>query len=141
MVLDQGLACCPDRVQGVALGSGPAGWSLGPADLHHPLVMRVQEPGKPSAVAAGTLHRPTATSRHLPPGEGQQLLVAGRVGAHRGLGEHATNRVGDGGGEAVAVGVDTDHPINGAGQPSHPSGSFLLVAWSCRPGGRRAALL
>jgi hypothetical protein len=28
------------------------------------------------------------------------------------LREHATNRVGDGRSQAVAVGVDADHPIN-----------------------------
>ncbi|HEX5878271.1 MAG TPA: hypothetical protein VF468_08115, partial [Actinomycetota bacterium] len=39
----QGLACRPDRVQGIALGTGPAGWSLGPADLHHLLAPGLQE--------------------------------------------------------------------------------------------------
>ena len=41
----------------------------------------------------------------------------------------------------VAVGVDANHAVDGAGQPAHRHGSSLSLAWSCRPGGHRAALL
>jgi hypothetical protein len=60
-------------------------------------------------------------------GKVEQATVAGRVCAHRRLGKQAAHHVGGGRGEGVAVGVDADHPINGSGQPSHSSGSFLLV--------------
>ena len=122
MVLDEGLPRRTDRVQGVALGAGPAGWSLGPADLHHPLATVVQEAGKSSAVAAGTFHRPTATSWHLRPGEGQQAPIARRIGADRRLGQHTANRVGDGGSEAVAVGVDAGTRADNS-SPRQPTGA------------------
>jgi hypothetical protein len=74
-------------------------------------------------------------------GEVQQATITGRVGPNRGLGEQAADRVGGGGGEGVAVGIDADHAVDGAGQPAHRKGSSLSLAWSCRPGGHRAALL
>jgi hypothetical protein len=45
-------------------------------------------------------------------GEAEQLLVAGRIGAGGGAGEHAAE-VADGGcGESVAVGVDADDALD-----------------------------
>jgi hypothetical protein len=72
-------------------------------------------------------------------GEGQQATIASRVGPNRGLGERAAYRVSGGGGEGVAVGVDADHPINGAGQSSKrllPARGLIVSAWR-----HRAALL
>jgi hypothetical protein len=58
-----------DRVGGIGLGAGAAGWPLGPADLHDPLVMLEQAAGQPSPVAASTLDRPAAPARDLDVGE------------------------------------------------------------------------
>jgi hypothetical protein len=140
MVVGERLPRCTDHVQGVALGPAAPQGPLGPADLHHPLAVGLQEYGKPGAVAAGTLHRPATPTGHLRPGEVEQPTVTGRIGTDRGLGEQAAHRVGDGGGQGVAVGVDADHPVDDAAQPAHRNGSSV-VAWSCRPGGHRAALL
>jgi hypothetical protein len=126
MVLGQGLPHRPDGVQGVALGPAAPRWSLGPADLDHPLPVGLQERRQPGAVAAGTLNRPAASTGHLRPGEVEQATVAGRICPYRGLGDQATHRVG-GGSERVPVGVDADHAVDGAGQPAHPRSSFLLV--------------
>jgi hypothetical protein len=113
---------------------------LGPADLDHLLSVGLQKDGQASAVAAGTLHRPAAPPRNLRSGEVEQAMVAGRISAHRRLGEQAAYWV-SGGGEGVAVGVDADHAVDGAGQPAHRKGPFQSLAWSCRPGGHCAALL
>jgi hypothetical protein len=105
---------------------------LGPSDLHHPLTPGLQERRQPGAVAAGTLHRPTAPTRHLHPGELEQLTVAGPISTHRCLGEQATHHVGDSSREGVAVGVDADHAVYDAGQPGHRIGSSL--SWPGRVG-------
>jgi hypothetical protein len=144
MVMGERLSSGADRVQGIALGPATPRRPLGPADLHHPLAAALQEGGQPSAVAASTLHRPTAPTRNLHLGEVQKATVAGRIRPYRGLGKQAAHRVGGGRGKGVAVGVDADHAVNGAGQPAHRHGSslwFSVVGWSCRPGGHRAALL
>src|SRR5215211_4938836 len=93
MVVGERLSGGADCVQGVALGTAAARGPLGPADLHNPLAMGLlQEGGQAGAVAAGALHRPAAPTRHLRLGEVEQAAVAGRVGARRGLGEHAAHR-------------------------------------------------
>jgi hypothetical protein len=114
---------------------------LRPADLDHPLAVDLQEGCQPGAVAAGTLHRPATPPRHLRVGEVEQATIAGRICPYRGLGEQAAYRIGGSRGQGVTVGVDTDHPVDSAGQPAHRHGSSLSLAWSCRPGGHRAALL
>jgi hypothetical protein len=140
MILSEGLMGGADGIQGVALGAGAPRWSLGPADLDHPLALGLQERGQLGAVAAGTLHRPTAPTGHLRSGELEQATIAGRVRADRGLGPQAADRVGGGGGQGVAVGVDADHAVDDAGQPGHRHGSSL--SWPGRVGpGDHAALL
>jgi len=74
-------------------------------------------------------------------GELKQATIAARICPYRRLGEQAAHRVGGGRGESVAVGVDADHPVDGAGQRGHRCSSFLLVGWSYRPEGHRAAHL
>jgi hypothetical protein len=98
------LSSGADRVQGIALGPATPRRPLGPADLHHPLAAALQEGGQPSAVAASTLHRPTAPTRNLHLGEVQKATVAGRIRPYRGLGKQAAHRVGGGRGKGVAVG-------------------------------------
>jgi hypothetical protein len=63
----------------------------------------LQERRQAGAVAARAFHCPTATARHLAAGEAEQLLVAGRIGAGGGLGEHSTDRGECRGGQGVAV--------------------------------------
>jgi hypothetical protein len=107
-VLAQRLAGGSDRVQRVALGAAARGWPPGSADLHDPLAVLLQEPCQPGAEAARSLHRPAATAGQVGPGEAEQPLVAGGVGAGGELGQHPA-QVGDGGGgQGVAVGVDAD---------------------------------
>src|SRR4029453_15658943 len=79
MVVGKRLAGGADGVQGVALGDAAPRWPLGSADLHHPLTMGLQKGRQPGAIAAGTLHRPTAPTGHLRPGEVEQATVAGRA--------------------------------------------------------------
>ena len=141
MILGQRFPGRADGVQGIALGSATPQRPLGPAHLHHPLTSGLQEGGQPGAIAASTLHRPAPPTGHLRPGEVEQATIAGRIRAHRRLGEQTPDRVGGGRGEGVAVGVDADHPVDGAGQPAHRKGFSLSLAWSCRTGGHRAALL
>jgi hypothetical protein len=120
-----------DRVQGIALGPGAPRRSPGPANLHHPLAVRLQEDCQPGAIAADTLHRPAAPTRHLRPGEVEQATITGRVRADRRLGKQAAYRVG-GGGQGVAVGST---PITPSMAPAN-----LLIAMTplCRgPGSYR----
>jgi hypothetical protein len=128
MVVGEGLPRGADGVQGLALGPGAPRRPLGPADLHHPLAPGLQEGGQPGAVAASALHRPAAPTGHLHPGKVEQLTVAGPIRADRCLGEQATNRVGGGSGEGVAVGVDANHAVDDGGQPGHHSDSSLSWA-------------
>jgi hypothetical protein len=76
--------------------------------------MRLQKGGQAGAVAAGALDRPAAPPGHLRLGERQQVMIASRVCPYRRLGKHATYRIGGGSGEGVTVGIDPDHPIDGA---------------------------
>jgi hypothetical protein len=119
MVLSKNLTSRPDSIQGVALGTGAPRRPPGPADLDHQLAAGLQEAGQPSAVAAGTLHRPTAPSRHLRLGKLQQALVAAKVDNHRGLAQGPAYPIGRCGSQGVAVGVHPDHPLDGVGQPGH----------------------
>src|SRR6266536_5913254 len=68
-----------------------------------PLAVLWQEPRQAGAQAARPLDRPAATAGQVRVGEAQQPLVAGRVGAGGGLGQHAAE-VGDGGGGQGACG-------------------------------------
>jgi hypothetical protein len=119
VVTGQRLPRCPEGVQGVALGPGPARRPFGPPDLHHLLAAGLQKAGQPSAVAASTLHRPTSPSRHLRLAELQQALVAPEIGGRHSLRQGAPDPVGGCGGQGVPVGVHPDHPVDGVGQPGH----------------------
>jgi hypothetical protein len=59
-------------------------------------------------------------------GEAEQPLVAGRISAGGGVGEHAAE-VADGGcGEGVAVGVDADDAVDQLCQHGH---AVVLLVW------------
>jgi hypothetical protein len=120
-VLAERLTGGADGVQRVALGAGAAGWPLGPADLDHVLAPSEQEAGQAGAVAAGALDRPAAATGigQVGLGEAEQLPVAGRIGAGRGLGEDAAEVGNGGGGVGVAVGVDADDAVDGLCQNGH----------------------
>jgi hypothetical protein len=125
-VLAEHLASGPDRVQRVALGPTATGWPLGSADLHDPLAVLLQYHRQAGAEAARSLHRPQAAARNLTVGNDEQLLVAGRVGAGGGLGQHPAE-VGDGGrGQDVAVGVDADDAVDQLCQHGH---AVVLLGW------------
>jgi hypothetical protein len=122
VVLAKSLAGGPDGVQRVALGAAAAGWPLGSGDLQDLLAVLLQEPRKASAEAARSFHRPAATARQLEQGEVQQPLVAGRVGAGGGPGEHAAEFGDGGGGQGVAVVVDADDAVDELCQHGHRGG-------------------
>jgi hypothetical protein len=129
-VLAEHLASGPDRVQGVALGATATGWPLGSADLDDPLTPLLQHRCQAGAEAARSLHRPQAAARNLTVGKAEQPLVAGRVGAGGGLGEHPAE-VGDGGrgqgvAVGVAVGVDADDAVDQLCQHGH---AVVLLVW------------
>jgi enhancing lycopene biosynthesis protein 2 len=92
---------------------------LGTADLHDVFAALLQERRQAGAEAARAFHCPTAPARHLAAGEAEQLLVAGRIGAGDGLGEHATDRGECRGSQGVAVGVDADDAIGALCQHGH----------------------
>jgi len=119
MCLRQRLTGSTDRVQRVGLGARAAGWPLGSADLDDLLTTLEQEAGQAGTVAAGTLDRPATAPVDLDPGGLQQLVVAGGVGAGRGLAQDATGRGERGGGQGVAMGVDADDAIDGVCQHGH----------------------
>jgi hypothetical protein len=119
LVAAQGLAGGSGGVQRVGLGAVAAGCSLGPVQLNDLLMVSMQEPGQPGAVAAGALDRPDPLAWLLG-GQGQQLLVAGRRGRHRRLVDHRTGGRGhDGEGVGVLVGVDPDDDIDEVCQHGH----------------------
>jgi hypothetical protein len=103
VILAERLAGGPDRVQRVAVGAAATGWPLGSGDLDDWFAVLWQELCKAGAEAARALDRPAATARQIEQGEVQQLLVAGGIGAGRGLSEHPA-KVGDGGGGQGARG-------------------------------------
>jgi hypothetical protein len=120
----QGFAGGPGGVQRVGLGPVAAGGPLGPIQLHHPLVMSIQESGQAGAVAAGALDRPHPQATVLV-GQLQQLLVASRSGRHRhGGGGRAGGHDHHGGGVGVLVGVDADDDLDGVCQHGHRVGSL-----------------
>jgi hypothetical protein len=132
MVVAQRLAGGPDGVQRVALGTAASGWPPGSADLHDPLAVLVQPHRQAGPQAAGALDRPAAAAGHLRATQGKQPLVAGRVGAGGGLGQHAT-QVGDGGGgQGAWVGVDADGRVDLLCQHGH---AVVSLVWGGR--GRR----
>jgi hypothetical protein len=59
--------------------------------------------------------------QHLYPGESQQPLVADRIRTDRGSGQQSAYRIGDGGSEGVAVGINTDHAVDAL--PGRSSGA------------------
>ena len=96
-----------------------AGGPLGPVQLHYLLGMSSQEPGQPSAIAAGALNRPHPLAWPLTR-QLQQLLVASGSGGHGHLLEHRTGRSDDHrGGVGVLVGVDPDDELDGVCQHGH----------------------
>jgi hypothetical protein len=141
MVTGQRLPGGPDRVQGIALGPSAPQRPLGMADLHHPLTAGLQERCQPGAVAAGALDRPAAPTGHLRPGEVEQTTVTGRVRTDRRLGKQTAHRIGGGGSKRVAVSVDADNAVDGAGQRGHRNDSFLFVGLIVSAWRHRAALL
>ena len=112
MVAAQSLPASSDGVQQVALGAGPAAGPHGPVDLDHPLTLVGQEAGQASAVAAGALQRPAAAARCSLGDNAQKGLGAGLVAGDLQLGDQPAVRVQDGGGVAIAVGVDPDDVID-----------------------------
>jgi hypothetical protein len=119
VVVAKRLAGGPDGIQRVALGAAAAGWPLGPGDLDDPLTTLLQHCRQAGAEAARPLDRPAAAAGQVGLGEAEQPLVAGRVGADRGPGQHATE-AGDGGrGQGVAVGVDADDAVDRLCQHGH----------------------
>jgi hypothetical protein len=84
LVAAQRFAGRPDGIEGIGLGAVTASGSLGPVQLHHLLLVGMQEPGQAGAIATGALDRPHPPTV-LSVGEPQQLLVADRGGRHRHL--------------------------------------------------------
>jgi hypothetical protein len=71
-----------------------------------------QEAGQAGAVAAGSLKRPAAAAGR-PLGEvAQQLLIALLAARNLGLGKEPAGGVQQGGGVAIAVGVDPDDVVD-----------------------------
>jgi hypothetical protein len=109
----QRLAGGPHGVQVVALGAVAAGRTGRSVDLDHPLTAFEQERGQPGAVAAGAFDRPYPPAGCVLAGEGEQPLVAHRVGGALHRVDHAAGGgLDDGGGVGVAVGVDPDDVVD-----------------------------
>jgi hypothetical protein len=78
-----------DRVQRVAVGAAGTGWPLGRPTSATCSPCWGRNAARPAPKLPAPLHRPQATARKVGLGAAGQLLVAGRVGSGRGLGEHA----------------------------------------------------
>ena len=118
-VAAQGLTGRPDGIERVGFGAVAAGSPLGPVQLHHLLGVGVQEAGQTSTVAASAFDCPDPLTWlvgcHL-----EQLLVPGRGGRHRHLGDdRASGRSHDRGSVGVFVGVDPDDELDEACQHVH----------------------
>src|SRR5215211_1224926 len=102
-----------ERVELVRLGAVAAGRARRPFDLDHPLAVLEQERRQSGAEAAGRLDRPDPPAGCVLASEAQQLLVADRVGADRGVDlQRARQRGDDRRRMRIAVGVDADHVID-----------------------------
>ncbi|GEL18363.1 hypothetical protein PA7_22000 [Pseudonocardia asaccharolytica DSM 44247 = NBRC 16224] len=123
----QVLACegLPGSADGIELVGLGAIAPRRPVDLHDPLATFEQKCGQPGAEAAGALDCPDPPAVAVLVDEGEQPLVAQRVGGAVGVGEDGGGGgVDERGGVGVAVGVDADDDLDLSCQHGHavPSG-------------------